>query len=435
MVLSFKTGSFTRRTSPGSQSITGIGFQPKMLLFIGNNTTENSFLSNTDFHIGFSDGVNDKNYSSTANDAQDPVLCNSRWHTSTIFSNSTTLSFSTLMAVTSFDSDGFTVNLSIATATASVIHYIAIAGDLSNVNVGQFNAPNATGDDAVTGIGFMPDFVMLLGTNMTSDDLVSDTISSYCVGACNGNGDQAVSSICIQDASSPPNAARYQRTNACLAMFNTGTAASLTHEASFSSMNSDGFTLNYSTASVANKRVAYLALKDCQTKIGTITSPTAGVAPVAQATTGIGFQPRGVIFQTVGNTSSVSIVDHLRSSFGFTDGTDQMCSWTGFEDVTSTCVTAVRQDNNPCIRVSDEAVSAASTTTQALADITSLDADGFELSWSVKDTNAYEIIYIAFGDAEAEAVTEDKKTQFVSFLPINEITSNIGARYTNTSMC
>lgn len=43
----------------------------------------------------------------------------------------------------------------------------------------------------------------------------------------------------------------------------------------------------------------------------------------------------------------------------------------------------------------------ANSTVNAAADLTTLDADGFTWSWTTRDTNAYEVLYLAMGDTVA----------------------------------
>ncbi len=421
MVLEFEADTFVSRTGSGNQTITGVGFTPKVIIL--NSLvipTFNSFTVGSDarFYFGFTastTAVNQRSFFYYNYDGETTSDVDTGWHTSSIINDGVGGgSFDSLATLSTFNADGFVLNWSINGSFTSGVNfdYIALGGDdITNASSGDFNTPNTTGDHAITGVGFRPDFVILLGTNYIVDDDVSATIGTYSLGYFNSNGEQAVSSIISEDGADTSDTARYQRVNKCLAMFAIADTTTLTHEATFVSMNNDGFTLNYTTASVANKRVAYLAVKGCQTKIGSFTSPTAGTAPVSQSTNGVGFQPRGIIFQTVGKTSGTSIVAHARMSFGYTnDPDDEFLTWFGDEDNVATTVTACRHDNSNCIRVSDEASSGGSTTTQALANFTQFDEDGFTLNWSVKDaSNAYEVIYIALGDATAAGGQEGRK--------------------------
>jgi hypothetical protein len=426
MVLEFKTGTFTRIGTVGTQAITGVGFTPKVIIiYSANDSTANSFTSDAFFHIGCATdttAANQRSYSVESEDAADPSDCNSAFETQSIYNDSGATLFTDIAHISAISSDGFTLNWTENDGGSAQLVYICLGGsDIVTKSVGQFTAPNTTGDSAITGVGFQPDFVMLIGMGIQADDTPGRN-TGYCIGFFNANGEQAVSAALYKHGVATMDTARYQRVDQCLAIFSPIVTTTITHEAAFSSMDGDGFTLNYSTASSSNRRVIYLAIKDINSKIGTFDSPTVGTAPVSQAITGVGFEPRGVIFETVGKTAGTIIVTHARHSLGSANASDsEALVWYGDEDASTTVINAEITNTNACIRVSDEASSAASTTTQALADFTSLDGDGFTISWSVRDaSNAYEIIYAALGDAggEAEGNGKKRKPNITSMIPI-----------------
>ena len=54
MVLEFKIGTFTARTTVGSQTVTGVGFTPKaVLLFSTGNTAFDTFSGDIQYYPGF----------------------------------------------------------------------------------------------------------------------------------------------------------------------------------------------------------------------------------------------------------------------------------------------------------------------------------------------------------------------------------------------
>ena len=444
MTIQFNVGNFLKRTTTGDQSVTGVGFTPKLVLISPTwdfDPFGGSFFSDSAFYLGAAADTtasNQKSYMFYNNDADDPSDLDAGFNSAGImidrFPSSTVLIAATLTAL---GSDGFTLNYSVNDGNDFNVIYTAIGGDdITDTKVGQFTAPSSTGTDAITGVGFQPDFVMLLGTNITSDNAGAEN-GSYSLGYFNSNGEEAVSSVVMEDNVTTTDTARYQVTDACLAMFDPADTATITHEAAFSSMDSDGFTLNYSTASIANKRVWYAAIKGISTKIGTITSPVAGSPPISQATTGVGFQPKGIFFQSVGNTVSSSIADHARFSYGRGDASaNRIIGWFGDQDASGSVVNATRFDDDAIIRVSDEATSAGSSTTQALADLSSFDSDGFTLSWSARDTNAYETIYVAFGDAPAvEEETIQKRSSVNMAMAIKELmTTTTKKRYSHATL-
>lgn len=422
MPFQFYTGRFTRPSPnppdgiPFLQQITGVGFQPALLLIIGDSvSTLDTYRADIGMYFGLassSDTSKQRSFLIRDFDNESESFCETHWNTTSTLSDDPPPSGGGYRGVLySFDSDGFTIQWTIqgVLGVGLQFSYIVIGGDVSDATVGHFNAPSTTGEQAVTGLGFIPDFVFLLGTNMTADDTIinedsNPEYSSYSFGCFNGVGEQAVTSLHIRGKLATTDTARYQRTDKCLAMFTTNNTSTLTHEAEFVGMGeSDGFVINYTTASVANKRVAYLAFKGCKTKISTITSPTVGSLPVTQATTGLALAPRAIMFSTVCATHSTSIQTNARQCFGFASAIDNRSSkWIGDRDNVADTITASMTDSDQVIRVGTEAASAGSSTTQALADFVSFDEDGFTLDWDVIDgSNAYEIVYITFADAEA----------------------------------
>lgn len=441
MVLQFKTTTFNKTTGTGNKVVAGVGFTPKVVILtcdFATNAQVNTFVGDSMLMVGFAVDTTAANQRSTnvwSGDGLGTSDIDAAFHASSCFSVNDDTGFYMTGTLTVLDIDGFTLNFT-ANPSANLAGYIAMGGDdITNTHTDHFSTPSITGDFDVTGVGFKPDFVMLAGSNQTADNAFASK-GGMCFGAFNSDGQQAFMAHVEEDSAATSDTARYQRTDKCLAMFSETDTATLTHEATFVSMDNDGFTINFSTASVANKRISYLAIKGIQTKIGSFTSPTVGTAPVSQEVTGVGFTPRGLIFMTDGNTATTSIAAHARWCVGSANSsTDEQSNWGGDEDNNATAtVCAQRHDNNACIRVSDEAGSAGSTTTQALADFTSLDENGFTLNWSVKDaSNAYQVIYVAFGDTPAAVVSEDRSRQSASLVPSTLASRRAKKRYSSSS--
>lgn len=419
MVFSFKVGRFQLPADAGASttSYSGVGFQPAAIFYSASSLNTNTFEADTNYQWGFASSVSDQRsmgwhqQDNTAVSNTQSVTCDTDvWSDAkgTLVGN---------MELQSFDNDGFTLNIPSNRGDQWNVGYMAWGGDdLAGAKAGTFITPSTTGLKSVTGVGFIPDFVLLL---MTGTDASNDTdfVGSESFGCFNGVGEQGCCSFAGEDNISTMDTARYQRADKCLAYVDDCDVSVITHEAEFSTMDSDGFTLNFTTAGEScpgtggpgagggfpNMIVYYLALKGPQSKIGSFESPTAGTAPVSQSVTGVGFQPKAAVMWTVGKTSGTSIVSNCRYSVGgVSDSSNQWCNWAGFGDNTANAVTAKRADDNRLIRISTENATAGSTTTQALADFTSFDSDGFTLNWSVKDaSNAYQCIYFAFTDAQA----------------------------------
>lgn len=430
MVFLFHSGTFQGLDEDitGDLVVTGVGFTPKLLIMSATSHDVNIFDASGNMNFGFAssnDTSKQRALGMNTNDSESAGTVNHFWHPTCIWTEDFPGGIpgpNVVCELKSFDSDGFTLNyvLNFSSTANTKIGYLALGGDdMSSTNVGHFTAPSSTGDFSVNGVGFLPDFVLLATSNSTQDATNTAGDGSFSLGAFNGVGEQFTTAFISENNADPTDTARYQRTDKCLAIFNVSNAAALTHEATFVGMDADGFTINFSTASTANKRVAYAAFKGPATKIGSFTSPTAGTLPVSQSVTGAGLDPKSLILLSVGGTTSSAIQSHNRWCIGGGDNSiNRYSNWIGDKDNVGTTVVASRFDNNQIMRVSTEAASAGSTTTDALADLSMLDTDGFTLNWSVIDTgNAYEIIYLAFADAEAPP-------PILTFNSINSLTGN-----------
>src|SRR5262245_23350603 len=109
MPLSAKVGSFALNTSTGNQSVSGLGFQPKVVIFFYNSATSDS--TNANARIGFGVGISSSDRRAIYNVSID----NQASSTNTAANQNTSciyLGGNPIADLVSLDSDGFTVNLS-----------------------------------------------------------------------------------------------------------------------------------------------------------------------------------------------------------------------------------------------------------------------------------------------------------------------------------
>ena len=161
-----------------------------------------------------------------------------------------------LAAYTSMDSDGFTLNFSLATGTASPVFSLALAGLDAKVGTFSKSTSGAPASQAVTGVGFAPTNLFLAGIQTTASNY--DTHARLGFGASDGNSE---SSMALQDAHGQGSSSvdAVHKTSKAYVKVNNDTS-SIDAEADLSSFDSDGFTLNWTTNDVANAQIAYLAL-------------------------------------------------------------------------------------------------------------------------------------------------------------------------------
>lgn len=411
MALSVYAGSFTHRSGTGTQAITGVGFQPKAVLFWSGLTGATGFDSGgTRFSVGWSDGTNHRGVSHTSLDNTTPTNTGRTWRTTKclVFSTET----ATVQAeahVQSLDSDGFTLNWTTNSVATRHIHYLAIGGSTVSAAVGDFTSSASTGNQSITGLAFTPTLVLFLNAAWTTGTISDDatTFGPIGLGWYGGADGQAFVSTGMVDNTSPSDTGRYQSAAACVGRINA-TNSGLQHVASGVSLDASGFTLNWSTAAAG--KIAYLALSGVRGVTGAITQPTS----TGTQTTTIGTHPSAVLFGSVNAVASASVLNNaLRLSLGATDGTRQRSYATGEMDNVSPTV-GFRYIDNADLLTLVETVHAtgASTSAAARATLGTLNSDGFTLNWTIADATAREILYLAF--ASLVVVTTDPATDMTS---------------------
>ena len=409
MVLSFKTGQWTSRNTTGTDIITGVGFQPKAILIVSSAyfVAFDSIDGYAYFGIGAAvdtTAANQRAAFTVSDDAAATSISHQTWNNAAVCIPGTGDGNDSTGVISAIGTDGFTVNWTLA-SHANKQQYICFGGaDLTNAKVGEITVPSVTGNQVITGVGFQPDVLILFGTGNTS----SATATGYNrgLGFATSSSNQACNASLSQNGQANMVCKRYQRADntACYALIDNTTPTNVGLSGSLVTMGSDGFTINWTTVATAQQgaKLGYLAMKGGNWKVGSIHSPTTGTAPVAQSTSGVGFLPRGLLMASYATTTATTVQANNHESFGMgSSATDRRCGFTGDNDAAATSVTMNVQKSAKIITMYTIVASEASSTINAEADLTSLNTDGFTLSWTTRDTNAYEIFYLAAGDTVA----------------------------------
>ena len=393
MPLSAKVGKFECPAAGGSSAVTGVGFQPKaLILWCANLTADGTAIDATN-GIGFgTGGAAEYAIGSNADDAAGVTsdVSQAVSNAGIVYVPNVAATARILEAdLTSLDSDGFTLNWTTVISGVD-IHYLALGGaSLTNALAGNFVGNNLTGNQGVTGVGFQPDVIIFLSGGLIT--LPNDTTGTRnSIGAAVSSTQRWSMNIWNQDAVALTNAGR--RLYAAQCLLTSSSAGTVTGLADFVSFDTDGFTVNWSNADNTNH--GYLALKGVNAKVGTITQKTSAGS---QATTGMGFAPTAVIFASHGSTDSVgTLVDDLLLSFGATTGAaNEGVVWAGDNDNVLPTTADCASSTASVIQLREPGT----TTINAEADTTSLDADGWTLNWSTADATARVIGYVALGPA------------------------------------
>lgn len=264
-----KTGSISSPASTGSVGYTGLGFQPDAMMTIGRVSTAtppNSGVSPISFCFSAASSASDQ-WAIAWRDLNSGLPATGTDHVQksgviltlmNVTSGDTSIQLEANL--TSFDSDGFTWNwTNISLGTGLNVFYVAFKG--GNFKAGSITAPGSTGSQATTGIGFAPQWLM-----MSTMGTVAQTTSSAGhahFGQAFGTAANTLSTFFGSGSNyNPSNTSSYISTSDFLRqMFVNHASPTTDFQASLTSLDSDGFTLNFTTVLAGNEKVYYLAIK------------------------------------------------------------------------------------------------------------------------------------------------------------------------------
>lgn len=387
--VSVKSGSFTANAGTGSQAVTGVGFQPALVIFRYNNKTADGSAAEAAIGFGACQSSSarfvgmSRASDASANSNTDRILSQAR--TLSVINSAATVVFDA--DCTSLDSDGFTINIATADGVQRIINYQAYGGtDITNVKIGSYTASGSS--QGVTGVGFQPDMLFLYFANATTGTAAAFT-SGFGITTTASSWAFSTSS---QDNQASAVAKRYQRSGKSLAVLSS--TGVLNTECTTSSFDADGFTEACPTQ--GSLLINYIAIKGGIWKAGAFNQ---SASTGAQAITGLGVVPKLLTLASYCSTTQATVQTNNRASIGAgTSSSARYVLWYGDTDAAATMITSQNLDRANIIKCGTEA-GASPTFTEGVADLTSLDSvGGFTLNWSAADGTQREILYLALGD-------------------------------------
>lgn len=313
MGISCKSGYFTLNTSTGTQAITGLGFQPKFIIFLGTSQTANNTQSDINQVIGFA----------TSSTARKCVTYNAEDNLSTTDTQRAWFNYAFQMyevasssvlyraELDSMDSNGFTIDITVAPGSAYRVAYFAVGGtDITNTAIGDFDLTDSTGSQSITGVGFQPDFLFCIGAG--DDRSVGSRASDLelSVGFSSGSGEDGGLSVNEETDQATSDASTLQRNNNFLLSLDAN--GNIDIVASLTSFDTNGFTVNKSVANDVT-RFHYLAVKGGEWHVNNFN---------AQSSTGnfnvtdTDFTPKGVFTISGCNPTATTSQSDLSIDFG-----------------------------------------------------------------------------------------------------------------------
>ena len=407
MSFDFFKGTITAPTSgtpPFDTGYTGVGFQPKALIFWATKQTAAGSANPHSMCIGWGTGVNEA-FNCAVHSDDGAASSNTR----RMANNAAAIQLiidgdggiDLRGDLKSLDADGFTITWTTrATSNAYIIHYIALGGDdLASTKSGEITLGTSDGDQAFTGVGFQPDFVMLMTIGRTTANQDS-TQALLALGAASGASNRFSVSRVAED--NRPTTDTWGRQTASQILYLQTIGGAEDGVADFKSFDADGFTINVAVGDEFNAayKVFYLALKGGQYDVDVFAKGTGG-APVDQGVTGVGFTPVGLMLFSEGDPNLDANITELELDIGGGDDNNEGATWVGDQDAQGTTNTASRTSTDKILTNGN----IADATEQTATDVKTLDADGFTLTHATNSANADQIFYLAFGNAADAGTT------------------------------
>ena len=154
--------------------------------------------------------------------------------------------------IDTFDANGFSLTPNGVNALGDRWNYLALKFANHTSWVGSVDSPTSTGDAAKTGVGFKPQFVMMFESALTAEDSVDVTGNIIATGISTITASEAYcNAVTLEDAATTSNCGSVSDDQAVNFKLDDGTQS---HTGTFVSMDSDGFTINYSAANGTTRK-------------------------------------------------------------------------------------------------------------------------------------------------------------------------------------
>lgn len=271
---------------------------------------------------------------------------------------------------------GFRINWSTSSASAKIIHYLAIEGsDLANVFLGSFTGPASAQSKAYSGVGFQPSFGLFFSGPLLS--LTDNAGMINGIGAAVSPARQGSCAWAEVDGATVAARTKNRTDNAnCWTSLDNSLPPALDQRADLTSFDADGFTLNHTTVGVASPIFLALLTTGMLVDVQVINTPS-GTGTVDYQTPG---KPVGVlIFGAPQGTTSNVVNPEAHSMIGGGDATGEGSVWTAGDD------TATTDANSRTVtdKILQASVAAAPASPNLEADLSALTPQGFQLNYTV----------------------------------------------------
>ncbi len=419
MGLDIKQGTFQLQTTTGYQAVTGVGFQPRAVIFwwgghntdiVGTNERGSFGVAGDDYWRRYYDATDpSKKYSRSeahtvpqgghawmTRNNQNPTQAAAIHSTSSAIlalnSDAGTPTVRARAALANYLADGFDLLVEIRDTNAMEVYYLALGGsDIEEADVVNFLAPAATGvqayncvtrDSGSNLVNFTPTFLIACGggSHNTTPQSNTDAIPHFGAGK---SGEQRAVGASNIDAAATSNTRHVIRNDSLLCEAHESRAA-------FSSFDAGGFSLNWGAIGTTRRNSSVLAIKGALWKTGDYTTPTTAIE---NSVTGVGFTPRALVMPGSFQTTALNTLGNPYAyGFGARGPTDEAASSGGVQNGAASPTASRAQSKSSLIYQASPAA-----VLRHEADLASFDADGFTLQHNTVSAAADKAVYIAIG--------------------------------------
>lgn len=293
--MTVKVGSFGTSTAAAGNNVvvSGIGFPPDLVIFFwsGKAFATGEAAANAGPGIGWASSSSARRaVGASIQNSADPYGSRRVQHDDACVAIPTNSTLDGLLDLVSMDSDGFTLVVDNQFGTDYAVGYMALKG-VTNISMGTLTEPASTGNQQITGVGFPPTAVFFASISSAAA-LPTDTNNAKLSFGAMTATHQYSTAVFDDDNTGSSVHAYYSYDAECIGLGTDGDGTALNGRASRTSLDADGFTVNW-LERAGSRKVFWLAVAGGNWALGDILSQT-GTSNTAE--TGLGFGPEGVGF-------------------------------------------------------------------------------------------------------------------------------------------
>lgn len=255
---------------------------------------------------------------------------------------------------------------------------------------GSFTSPTVNGTQAISGLGFQPKYVRIIGID-TSNSIVDDYV--ICVGHASGSGSTEQWGIsALSDDNQSVQSVTYRAIGTGVIVNLAANSSTFTCVAELQSFDSDGFKLNWTTTSTAVSFVFMaMAGSSLNIDVGTVTFPNT-IGNFSK--TGLSFQPKALEVATIFRNLSSPISSDCIPAFGAAiSSTERFSIQTRSQNGLATSDTWRYQSAIRLLKRSVDSIG----TIDIEVDFVIFNSDGFTLDNINPPGGAQDLPYVAWG--------------------------------------